>query len=342
MDALSDVLRIMRLKGGVFLHGEFFDPWCLSVKVEPQSCSRYLGETDHVIPYHYVLEGRMRVRMEDGLELDLEAGESVMFPRNDLHLLGSDLARPPAQSRDYVARPMEGGLLEMKVDGGGALTRIVCGFLGTEDVRGNPVVNALPAALRLDVRNGSASAWVSSMFHHAAEQIAAGHLGSEVLMSRLSELLFVEAIQRYVDTLPDRQPGWLAGLRDPYVSRALALMHARVAEPWTVDALGKEVGLSRSALAERFGEVLGLPPMQYLASWRIHVAAHELVSSNRSIAQVAQEVGYESDVDYQRNIRTRNELMAIDEHEHKANHDADLPFGRAEVRLEAQKWWWQL
>lgn len=145
MDALSDVLRIMRLKGGVFLHGEFHDPWCISVKVEPQSCSPYLGETAHVIPYHYVLEGRMRVRMEDGFELALEPGESVMFPRNDVYLLGTDLSRAPVMARDYVARPIEGGLLSMVVGDGGRRTRIVCGFLGTEDIRGNPVVSALPA-----------------------------------------------------------------------------------------------------------------------------------------------------------------------------------------------------
>ncbi len=303
MDALSDVLRVMRLKGGVFLHGEFCHPWCISVKVLPQSCAPYLGDTAHVIPYHYVLEGQMRVRMEDGLELALEAGESVMFPRNDMHLLGTDLTRAPVQSRDYVARPIEGGLLEMKLDGGGPRTRIVCGFLGTEDVHGNPVVNALPAALHLNVRDGSAGAWISSMFHHAAEQIAAGHLGSEVLMSRLSELLFVEAIQRYASTLPDQQQGWLAGLKDPYVARALALIHARVAMPWTVEALGKEAGLSRSALADRFCGVLGIPPMQYLAKWRIHVAAHELVNSNKSIAQVAQEVGYESEASFTRSFK---------------------------------------
>jgi len=300
MDALSDVLRIMRLKGGVFLHGEFFDPWCIAVQVQPQSCARWLGETAHVIPYHFVLEGRMRVRMPDGFELELEAGESVMFPRNDMHLLGSDLDRAPEQSRDYVARPIEGGLLEIVVGERGARTRIVCGFLGTEDIRGNPVVGALPAALRIDMRDGSAGDWIRSSFHHAAEQIAAGHMGSEVLMSRLSELLFVEAVQRYAQTLPVERRGWLASLKDPYVSRAMALLHARVAEPWTVDALGKEVGLSRSALADRFGEVLGLPPMQYLAGWRIHVAAHELINSNKSILQIAQEVGYESEASFTR------------------------------------------
>lgn len=300
MDALSDVLRVMRLKGGVFLHGEFFDPWCISVKVLPQSCAPYLGETAHVIPYHFVLEGRMRVRMECGLEFELEPGDSVMFPRNDLHLLGTDLGRAPLRSHDVVERPIEGGLLSMVVGEDGNRTRIVCGFLGTEDIRGNPVVSALPAALRLDARDGSAGNWIGNTFHHAAEQIAAGRTGSEVLMSKLSELLFVEAIQRYAETLTGERTGWLAGLKDQYVSRAMALMHAGIGELWTVEKLGREVGLSRSALADRFNAVLGVPPIQYLSNWRIHVAAHELVNSSKSVLQVAREVGYDSEASFTR------------------------------------------
>lgn len=300
MDVLSDVLRVMRLTGGLFLRGEFSAPWCLAARVSPKSCSPYLGETAHVIPYHFVLEGRMRVRMPDRVEFELEPGESIMFPRNDPHLLGSDLDRPPVDGDDVVEPSTNGGLSSIVLGGGGERTRIVCGFLGSEDIRGNPVVGALPAALRLDVREGSAAEWIRTTFHHAAEQIAAGRLGSEVLMSRLSELLFVEAIQRYVEALPAEQTGWLAGLRDPYVSRALSLLHARLAEPWTVEALGREVGLSRSALADRFVALLGMPPMQYLMSWRIQVAAHELVHGSKSIPRIAQEVGYESEASFTR------------------------------------------
>lgn len=300
MDALSDVLRVMRLKGGVFLHGDYFGPWCLSVHVMPENCAAFLGETAHVIPYHFVLEGRMRVRVEDGSELDLEAGESVLFPRNDPHLLGSDLTLPPIPGEAVVQPPTDGGLATINLGNGGPRTRIVCGFLGADAVRGSPVLGALPAALRIDTRDDPSGDWVRSTFRYAAERIAAGHTGSEVLMSKLSELLFVEAIQRYADTLTAEETGWLAALKDPYVSRALALLHARVAEPWTVETLGREVGLSRSALADRFGAILGVPPMQYLVTWRIHAAAHELLNSGKSVLQVAQEVGYDSEASFTR------------------------------------------
>jgi AraC-like DNA-binding protein len=300
MDALSDVLRVMRLKGGVFLHGEFSDPWCLGVSIAPDSCTPYLGPSAHLIAYHYVLEGRIGVRMRDGEEFHVEAGQSVLFPRNDPHLLGSDLRLAPVPGEQVVQSPTQGGLSRIVLGGGGAPARIVCGFLGTEDVRGNPVIAALPAALRLDVRHDVAAEWVRNTFRYAAEEIAAGRLGSETVMAKLSELLLVEAIRRYAETLPEQATGWLAGLRDPFLSRAIARLHADVAAPWTVEELGRQVGLSRSALGDRFTRLLGMPPMQYLASWRIQVAAHELLASGKSIAQVAQQVGYESEASFTR------------------------------------------
>jgi AraC-like DNA-binding protein len=300
MDALSDVLRVMRLKGGVFLHADFSAPWCLSVTANPENCAPFMGDAVHIIPYHFILEGVMRVRVPDGSELAIEAGESVLFPHNDTHLMGSDLGLTPVPGDALVRTASDGGLATIDHGGGGARTRMVCGFLGAEAVRGSPMLDALPAMLRLDTRDSGSSAWIQSTFRYAAERIAAGDTGSEVLMSKLSELLFVEAIQRYAASLTTDEIGWLAALKDPYVSRALALLHARVAESWTVDALGREVGLSRSALADRFGAILGMPPMQYLATWRIHAAAHELLNSGKSILQVAQEVGYDSEASFTR------------------------------------------
>lgn len=295
MDALSDVLRTTRLKGGVFLHAEFADPWCLGVQVLPETCAPFLGEVAEVIPYHYVLEGVLRVRVDQGPVHELHPGGLALFPRNDYHVLGGDLRLPPVPSQHVVKRPSDGGLLTIRAGGDGGRTRIVCGFLAGDSLQASPVVSTLPAVLCVDHGDGASAGWIRSTFSYAADEIAAGRLGSETVFAKLSELLFVEAIRRYVERLPDGQRGWLAGLKDPYVSRALARLHARLHEPWTVETLGRDIGLSRSALADRFLNVLGVPPMQYLANWRMQVAARELLNSRKSIAQIAAEVGYESE-----------------------------------------------
>jgi len=282
------------------MQGQFVDPWCISVKVLPESCSPYLGDTAHVIPYHFIVEGHLQVRMEDGLQFELGPGDSVMFPHNDLHLLGSDVSRAPLPSGDIVEHPVEGGLDSIKLGEGGPRTRIICGFLGAEEVPRNPVVDALPAVLRLNARDHSSAEWIQSTFRYAAERIAAGRLGSEVVMSKLSELLFIEAIQHYTESLIGEEVGWLAGLKDRFVSRAMTLLHARIGEPWTPDDLARDVGLSRTALAARFYQVLGVSPMRYLTNWRMHVAAYELINSSKSISQIALEVGYRHETSFTR------------------------------------------
>lgn len=292
----------MRLKGGLFLHAQFSAPWCVSsvVKTLPEGCAPYLGGNARIIPYHYVLEGRMRVCVEGGTEMEIGPGDSVLLPRNDFHLLGSDLKLSPVPGADIMQQPTGNGLATMVLGGGGAATRIVCGFLGGEDVRGNPVLSTVPAVLRVNAARQSSAGWIRSTFLYAAEEIAAGRMGTAVVVGKVSELLFVDAIRSYVETLPDGQTGWLAGLKDPFVSRAMTLLHARVAAPWTVEQLGQEVGLSRSALGERFTRIIGMPPMQYLAQWRIHAAAHEMINSSKAILQIAQEVGYDTEASFTR------------------------------------------
>ena len=308
MDALSDVLRTIQLKGGVFLHAEFSEPWCLGVRVLPESCAPFLGQTSDIIPYHYVLDGRLRVQTGDKAAFEVEPGEVVLFPRNDWHMLGGDLSLPPVPSENVVKRPIDGGLMTICLGGGGARTRIVCGFLGGEKIEKNPVVSTLPTVLHLDVRRGAASEWIRSTFTYAADEIATGRMGSETVLAKLSELLFVEAIRQYTEALPEGEKGWLAGLKDPYVSRALALLHTRLSAPWTVEELGREVGLSRSALSDRFNQVIGIPPMQYLTNWRIQVAAQELRNSSKSVMEVAEHVGYDSEAAFARAFKRIMEI----------------------------------
>jgi AraC-like DNA-binding protein len=302
MDALSDVLRVAHLTGGVFLNAEFFAPWCIASRVTPEYCAPVLGPVSHLILYHYVVEGELRIRVdgEDGEGLVLRSGEVVLLPRNDLHLIGSDLTLSPVISSEIIQPSKDGGLFSIHHGGTGARTRMVCGFIGCARAEGNPVLSTLPPLIKLDVEQGGAAEWIRSTFQYAAAEVAAGRPGSETVLAKLSELLFVEAVRRYAAALPQGQTGWLAGLRDPYVARALALLHRDIARPWNVDDLGREAGLSRSALADRFIRLIGVPPMHYLASWRMEVATQKLRNTSASLAQVAETVGYSSEAAFSR------------------------------------------
>lgn len=300
MDALSDVLRVVRLKGGVFLHAEFTAPWCVLSQVGPRDCGSLLKGAEHLVIYHYVVEGRLAAQIPNEKPVEIGAGEVVIFPHNHAHLLGSHLDVPPVPVSQVVCVPPEGGLWVIRHGGGGEPTRIVCGFLGCDRLEGNPLADALPPVLRFDVRQGSAAAWMKSAFEFAANEIATRRAGSETVLAKMSELLFVEALRRYIEGLPQEQTGWLAGVKDPFVSRALSLLHGCLAREWTVDELGRQVGLSRSALADRFTRLIGEPPMRYLARWRIQVAAHQLRNSDAPLARIAEQVGYESEAAFNR------------------------------------------
>jgi transcriptional regulator GlxA family with amidase domain len=176
---------------------------------------------------------------------------------------------------------------------------MVCGFLGCATAKDNPVISTLPPMLKLKVEGG-AGEWIRSTFRYAAEEVSAGRPGSETVLAKLSELLFVEAVRSYAESLPNDRTGWLAGLREPFVGRALALLHQDLTRRWTVDDLGREVGLSRSALADRFIRLIGMPPMHYLAHWRMHVATQKLRNTRASLAQVAESVGYDSEAAFSR------------------------------------------
>jgi len=301
MDALSDVLRVAHLTGGVFLHADFSAPWCLETCVKPKHCGPAIGPASDLISYHYIVEGELRIRAESAHDsLVLVAGDIVLLPRNDLHLIGSDLSLPPVSSDDVIRAPLDGGLFSIHHGGGGRRTRMICGFLGYDRADGNPMIVSLPPLLKLKTEDGGAAEWIRSTFQYAAQEVAAGRPGSAIVLAKLSELLFVEAVRRYAEALPEGQAGWLAGLRDPHVARALALLHRDLARPWTVDVLGREVGLSRSALADRFIRLIGVPPMYYLASWRMQVAGLELRHSSASLARIAEMVGYGSEAAFSR------------------------------------------
>ena len=300
MDALSDALRVLRLTGAVFLDAEFTAPWCVvshgSHPVSPGS-----ADAPNTIYFHVLTEGRCRVRHAGGGEtLELAAGDLIMLPRNDSHLLGSDLHLAPTLA-DTLVRPAAGGeLMRIEHGGGGEKTRFVCGFLGCDERLCRPMLETLPPILRVPLGDGPATAWLTSLMHAGTRETSAPRPGGETVLAKLSELLFVEALRRYIELLPEQQTGWLAGLRDRFVGRALALMHEHSDRDWTVEELAESVGLSRSSLAQRFTDIIGQAPMQYLTRWRLTIAAQRLRNENASLTRIAADSGYDSEAAFNR------------------------------------------
>jgi AraC-like DNA-binding protein len=299
MDALSDVLRIVGLSGGVFMEAEFTAPWSVAGRVSPEFCRPFMAPPPQVIGFHYVVEGLMRLSMDGVPPLDVVAGQVVMLPHNDLHVFASPDGGAPVGVHELASQADGRGVPKIVYGGDGPRTRVVCGFLGGNDQL-DLLLASLPRVLAIDVEAMSGGDWIGRTFKFAAETLSAGDPGAATVVTKLSELLFVESVRHYLANLPEGQTGWLAGLRDPTIGRALALLHARVAEGWTAEALAREVNMSRSAFADRFGAIMGQPPMRYLTGWRMQLARQKLRDSRLTVAQIAYEVGYDSEASFTR------------------------------------------
>lgn len=299
MDALNDMLRSMRLSGGIFLDAEFTAPWCVIAKVGPEDCSPFVPQPRTIIAYHYVTVGRLLLQVGDQPPMSVEAGEIVVLPRNEEHRLGSSLKIRPVNADRLIQPAADGGLARIAHGGGGERTALMCGFLGS-DAPGEPLTWLLPAVIKHSLAEGAAAQWVESSFRFAANELSVDGVRSPAVLGRLAELLFAEAVRRYVQSLPADEQGWIGGLRDPVVVRALGLLHGGVDRRWTTEALARKVGLSRSAFAERFTAVMGVPPMHYLANWRLRSAARRLLESHEPIARIAYAAGYESEAAFNR------------------------------------------
>ena len=295
MDALSEVMRLVRLTGAVFFDARMTAPWAIQVPPSHVLARAVLPDAEHLIEYHLVLEGRCYIAVADEAPLELGRGDLVMVPHGDAHRMSSEPHPTIAPALvDAIRMPRPGAIAAPCHGGGGELTRIACGYLAIDRRLCGALIDALPRVLRVDAASSELTAWLQTYLRMRGEH-GEHRLGGACVLAKLSELMFVEAIRRYVEALPSGQASWLAGLKDPYVGRALGLLHREPTRDWTVDALAREAGLSRSALAERFTSLIGRSPMQYLTHWRLALAAHLLKTTTRPASAVAFEVGYESE-----------------------------------------------
>lgn len=305
MDALSDVLQLVRLGGALYLHGELKAPWGIVGERNEALCSAFLPPAERIVSYHLLTEGSCWVELvrDPDSAIEVHAGELIVVPHGEPHILRSALDVEPSSAETMLADHVNnapGEVLTLRFGGEGAVTRMLCGFLACDETRSNPLLSMLPQLFKVDMRGDARSAWIESTLQFAALEAAESRAGSALVLGKLSELLFVEAIRRCIDAMPATHEGWLAGVRDRFVGRALAMMHAQPSHAWTVDELARKVGLSRSALAQRFNELVGQPPMQYLTRWRLQLAAQELTTAAKPLIAIATQVGYESEAAFNR------------------------------------------
>lgn len=301
-DPLSDVLASVRLTGAVFFSIEGAAPWAAAAPPASTVSAFIMPGAEHVLEFHAVTRGRCLGGLVGEEPVRLEAGDVICFPHGDAHVMSSapGLRAQQVDLSGFGGRGAPRLPISMKIGEGPADVHLVCGFLGCDTRPFNPLLAALPRVLRANDRDGKVPGWLTRFMEVAEEEARVARPGVDGVLARLSELLFVELIRRHLEALPPDRIGWLAGLRDSHVGMALTAMHAHPGEPWTLDSLGHQAGLSRSALAERFATLVGEPPIQYLTRWRMQVAAGLLASSHDGVGAIGARVGYASEAAFSR------------------------------------------
>jgi AraC-like DNA-binding protein len=296
MDPLSDLLRIVRLDGAFFYAVEAAEPWSAETVAAKELSPRIMPAAEHLISYHVLTEGRCYGGLIGEEQVELVPGDVIVFPHGDAHVMSSG---PGIRvGRDvYRTAPSPYPFTLYLGDQGSRVTSFVCGFLGCDRRPFNPLLAALPRRMHM---RGMSNAWLGGLTRQLTDESRLGRAGADTVLTRLAEVMFIEVLRRYLDELPPGQTGWLAGLRDEVVGRALTLLHGRPGYPWTLAEVAREAASSRSSLAKRFAELVGQPPMQYLTQWRMQVAANHLAQSSAKVATIGAEVGYDSEAAFSR------------------------------------------
>jgi AraC-like DNA-binding protein len=304
-DVLSDLLSAVRLTGSVFFDVTAASPWVAEAPPSAQIANGVTPGAQYVIEYHVITRGSCwisLVNVESFAPVRLEEGDIVVIPHGDPHALSSAPGMRAEPDLNAHRRPEDDNALPFMLttgSGGASDAHLICGFFSCDVRPFNPLLGSLPRFIHCE-RQKSSDGLLENFIRLAAAETSSKRAGSQSILNRLSELMFVEVIRTQMDRLATNNTGWLAGLRDPLVGRALTSLHARPAHPWTLEELAAEAGASRSALAERFAHLTGLPPIQYLTQWRMQLAAKRLTDTNAKVAAVAAAVGYESEAAFSR------------------------------------------
>jgi AraC family transcriptional regulator, alkane utilization regulator len=318
MDVLSDVLRVVRLSGAVFFTADFSSPWAIESPIPELLASAVIPEAECVVLFHILVDGECEVECQGHPETTMAAGDVIVFPHGDQHTMRSHGAATPTPLTSIFSPGRYDEPPQLSFGGGGRTSRFVCGYLNC-DQRFSPLVEALPTMLLVRSRDNysaieavdacgsrptvvpqGSSTWLGTTLKFTINEAKAARPGNAAMLGRLTELMFVEILREYMQRLPDNEGGWLAGVNDAHVGKALRLLHADPQRSWTVEELAREVAVSRSVLAQRFTELVGEAPMRYLANWRMQLAKQMMREGARNIQDVATRVGYDSEAAFNR------------------------------------------
>jgi len=303
MDALSETLRVVRLVGAIFINARFSAPWCYQSPRADSVAPVLEPGADRVVIFHLITEGECFVELGDQAPLRLMAGDAVIFPHGDAHRMSSRPGLPPASGGARLDAVLTRRPRHLAYGGGGATTRLVCGYLACDHRLGRMLLTGLPSVVRVNVRGSNAGAWLEASVRYALAEARSPRPGGAGVLAKLSEVLFIEVLRLYMNEQAEGRVGWLAGVGDRIVGAALNALHKSPAQAWTLDELARTAGTSRSVLAERFTHLVGSSPMQYLTQWRMLLASNLLCRSNAPLARIAEDVGYQTDTAFSRAFR---------------------------------------
>lgn len=301
MDVLSQVLQTVRMTGAIFFRVECVSPWGFHVPEMREAGSILAPDRERVVSYHLVTDGRAIVRFENGDEIRVGAGDIVVLPQGPAHTVSHGSPPSFADSSAELSRAFSSTPRTIHLGrGSGTRTTIVCGYFACDRQADRLFLAGLPRAFKVNLRTGSpgsgeSGSWLESSIRHLVREAQSMEPGAGVLLSKMAEALFVEALRRHMEVLPPLETGWLAGARDPVTGGALALMHAEPLRRWNLHELARETGVSRSVMVERFSRFLGESPLSYLTRWRLLIATRRLRNSNSTVLEIAMDVGYRSE-----------------------------------------------
>jgi AraC-like DNA-binding protein len=281
-DVLADMLDSVRLRGRVFCRGEFAAPWAIGFSA---------GTISH---FHVVESGQCWLRFDDGPDpIQIGADDVIVIPRGSGYQLADDPRTPSIPLSDIVGGNHGGTHAVLRLGGGGAETRVICGAFEFLNDQAQSLLGVLPRYIQVGARTGR-DEWLDATVTLLRSEIRRFDEGTATIVGRLTDIIFIQAVRAWLRTQPEGTAGWLGALRDAAIGTALRLLHTTPARAWTVSDLAEEVGMSRSPFAARFTTFVGVAPLSYLARWRMQLAAGLLATGTLNLTEVAERVGYES------------------------------------------------